>query len=634
MSLFRLACSNFKRSIREYAALIISLAFSVFIFFNFQSVVYSDSMDVLKNMKKSYIDMIVQAASVVFGVFLFFFIWYATNIFLNQRKKEIGIYTFMGLDNTKIGRLYALEALFISIFSVVSGLLTGIGFSKLFQMLLFKLSDIQADIQFSVSLRPIFITAVLFLSIFGLMIWKGYRTIVKSSVLELLSGVRQKEMKHEAAALTAVKVCVGIGVLTAGYVCALSTGRLSSLNYGVAAVVLVIAGTYLLFGGAIPWFIRRLTKNKRFLYQKERNLWVNNLAYRIRQNYRTYAMVTILMICSVTVLGTAIALRQRYEKMIHFQETYTFQVLAQKDDVDEGQISAGIEKDNKIRYKNHLSYLGLNAEMFHTRFENTVYGLVSYSQIKQAAEDAGLKFDYAEPAKDEAIELTHIILMSLMDENEEEYMHIGEDTYKITARDSTAYLGDLQNSMGAYIVNDDVYETYKPFGQEMYLYNYKIEDSESAGASVPFVKSLRELQPESIVGCNMVLPENAEDTWIKILYSLCIFMFVTFLLASGSIIFIKLNNDAYEDRERYGILKKMGISAYSLGRAVKQEIRFTYYCPFVLMTVTSWFAIKALGNVMKEELFLVNIYSAAAILAVFTLIYMISVKVFKKKVLD
>lgn len=174
----------------------------------------------------------------------------------------------MGLDNTKIGRLYALEALFISIFSVVSGLLTGIGFSKLFQMLLFKLSDIQADIQFSVSLRPIFITAVLFLSIFGLMIWKGYRTIVKSSVLQLLSGARQKEMKHEAAALTAVKVCVGIGVLAAGYVCALSTGRLSSLNYGVAAVVLVIAGTYLLFGGAIPWLSGGLQRIKGFCIRK------------------------------------------------------------------------------------------------------------------------------------------------------------------------------------------------------------------------------------------------------------------------------------------------------------------------------------------------------------------------------
>ena len=60
--------------------LIVSLAFSVFIFFNFQNVLYSDSMDVLMDYKKDYIDMIVKAASVVFAVFLFFFIWYASNV--------------------------------------------------------------------------------------------------------------------------------------------------------------------------------------------------------------------------------------------------------------------------------------------------------------------------------------------------------------------------------------------------------------------------------------------------------------------------------------------------------------------------------------------------------------------------
>lgn len=360
---------------------------------------------------------------------------------------------------------------------------------------------------------------------------------------------------------------------------------------------------------------------------------MNNLAYRIQQNYRTYAMVTILMICSVTVLGTAIALRQRYEKMIHFQETYTFQVLAVTDNIDEEEIVNGIQQENKVRYKNHFSYLAMDAEMFHTKFVNAVYGLVSYSQIKQAAEEAGLKFDYKEPADDEAIQLTHIILLRLADEKEDEYVHVGEERYKVTARDSTAYLGDLQNSMGAYIVNDAVYGKYKPEGQEMFLYNYKIEDPENAEASVPFIKSLKELHPESIAGCNMIRPENAEDTWIKIMYSLCVFMFVTFLLASGSIIFIKLNNDAYEDKERYTILQKMGISAESLKRAMKQEIRFTYYCPFVLMTVTSWFSIKALGNVMKEDLFMVNVYSAASILAVFTLVYMISVKVFERKVI-
>ncbi len=118
------------------------------------------------------------------------------------------------------------------------------------------------------------------------------------------------------------------------------------------------------------------------------------------------------------------------------------------------------------------------------------------------------------------------------------------------------------------------------------------------------------------------------------MYSLCVFMFVTLILAGGSIIFIKLNNDAYEDGERYRVLRKLGIGEDTLYKSMKNEIRFTYYCPFVLMAVSSWFAIRALGNVMKEDLLRVNLYSAASILVVFTLIYLVSVRVFRRKVLD
>ena len=90
--------------------LVLSLSFSVFIFFNFQNVIYSRAMDVLLEFRKDLIDSVIQAASIVFVVFLFFFIWYATNVFLNQRKKEIGIYIFMGLDNKRISKMYALES--------------------------------------------------------------------------------------------------------------------------------------------------------------------------------------------------------------------------------------------------------------------------------------------------------------------------------------------------------------------------------------------------------------------------------------------------------------------------------------------------------------------------------------------
>lgn len=54
MSLIRLTMSNFKRNLRNYMSLVLALAFSVFIFFNFQCVLYSDSMEVLNNYIKLY----------------------------------------------------------------------------------------------------------------------------------------------------------------------------------------------------------------------------------------------------------------------------------------------------------------------------------------------------------------------------------------------------------------------------------------------------------------------------------------------------------------------------------------------------------------------------------------------------
>lgn len=635
MSLFKLAFSNFKRSVREYAALIISLAFSVFIFFNFQNILYSDSMDVLQSMKKEYIDVVVQAASIVFGVFLFFFIWYATNVFLKQRKKEIGIYIFMGLDNVRIGKMYAIEAFFIGLFSLLVGLLTGTGFSKLFQMLLMKLSEVSVDIRFSFTITPILITAVVFFGMYMLMILKGYVSITRSSVLNMLSGAKQQEMKLEKIWLTFIKVVAGLAVLGTGYVCAMKTGDLDTLTYALVAVIFVIIGVYLLFGGAIPFFVRRLTKRKKFLYQKQRSLWVNNLAFRIQRNYRTYAMVTILMICSVTVLGTAIAMKQRYDKLTHFDNTFTYQVIS-AEKLDAQEIKEGIEKENKVEYMAEASYLLLDPGMFHTELVNYTYGIIPFSEVKNIAKQADLPFEYKELKKEEAIELSHIILMSLVGNDEDKKAQIGDFSFHVINEDDTPYLGAMQGQMDIYVLNDEIYKQLEPLGSILHMYNYKIENPSNLDASRPYLQGLARQDENGMftVGVNFISPESRSDTWIRVMYSLCVFMFVTLILAGGSIIFIKLNNDAYEDRGRYQILKKLGIGEDILYKSMKNEIRFTYYCPFVLMTISSWFAIKALGNVMKEDLLKVNAYSAGAILVVFTLVYFISVRVFRRKVLE
>lgn len=632
MSLIRLTMSNFKRNLRNYLSLVLALAFSVFVFFNFQCVLYSDSMSVLNTYNKEYIDLIVRALSVVFGVFLFFFIWYATNVFLNQRKKEIGIYIFMGLDNKRIGKMYALEALFSGLFSLAAGLGAGVVFSKFFQMLLLRISDISVDIKFSFSLKPVLVTSCVFLAIYGFMIVKGYLSLVRSSVLDMLSGAKQKEMKSEPVILTGLKIILGVGVLGAGYYCAVKTGDIDSLAYALAAVILVIAGTYLLYGGLIPWLVRRLTKNKQYLYQKQRNLWLNNLAFRLKRNYRTYAIVTVLMICSVTVLGSSMALKQRYERSEHFRTTYTCQVVAAKE-VDADEIQKGIEKENRIKYKSSIPVLALDPEKLHSKYVKANYGITSESAIKKAAEDCGLSYEYKKLKDDECIHLTHIMLLSLIPE-ENGTVTIGDQKFKQIAESDIPYLGDLQNGLSVYVVNDAQYEKLKHLGEVMYLYNYKFEDPDNLEASESYLKSLRDIYGDRVVGVNLIRTEDKEGAWVRVMYSLCVFMFATFILACGSIIFIKLGNEAAEDAERYKVLQKIGIQRGTLYKSMKNEIRFTYYCPFVLMVLTSYFAIHAVGTVMREDLFRINVYSAAAILFLFSIIYFISVRAFRKKVLD
>ena len=211
--------------------------------------------------------------------------------------------------------------------------------------------------------------------------------------------------------------------------------------------------------------------------------------------------------------------------------------------------------------------------------------------------------------------------------------------YDVLATDDTAYLGDLQRSMDITVLSDSQYEELRPCGSEMKIYNFKIADSDNpknVDASADYIRSLsQQLEDGSyVVGSNIIYPESNEDSYIRVAYSICVFMFVTLILAAGSIIFLKVGNDAREDRERYTILKKIGISEKVLWRSAGKELSFTYYCPFVLMAVSSIFAIRALGSVMREDLTYVNVISALSILILFTLIYLISLRNYGKLAIE
>lgn len=629
--MWKLAFQNFKASFKNYVSLIISLAFTILILLNFQNIIYSDMFAVLGEHNKRNINIVVQTVTVVLICFMFFFVGYATNVFLTKRKKEIGIYVFMGLSNQKIGKLYAIEVSMIGFLALILGLFFGSITTKLFQMIVLALSDIAIDLKIKMTWQPFLFTIGTYLILYLFFVIKGYINILRSSVLEMVSAARKNEYVQQKAWILIIKAILGLSITGCGYYLAIKESGSSVMENVLMAVVLVIVGVYLLFGGFIPLVVQALAKTKHFLYKKERVLWINNVIFRMKKNYRTYAIVAVLMLCSVTALATSFAMKMRYEKALQFRRTYTYQLLANQTGLSE-QFEQAIEEQNTVKYQSEIPMLWIPSELVDTSFQDAQYVLVSYEKIKQAAEEIGLPIEVLRPNDDEIVALNHIYLLSLLIDKSNWTITINNKTYQGIDKTEEAYLGYFQEAMNVYVVNEDEYERLLPLGAEVYSYNYCIQEIDNFEASRTALEATLDNTGENFTSLIVRDPKNSDMEWVKILYSLGIFMFLVFTLASGSILFVKLYNDAFEEKERYAVLQKIGCSPKRLKRAIAHELFVTYTAPFLVMTVSSYFSVHALEKMMSMSLLLINVVSVGVILAVFFACYLASLGIYQKNV--
>lgn len=625
MRMTKLAWRNFKAGFRNYLSLILSLAFTILIFLNFQNLVFSGTFERLGEKNQDYITVCVQALSVVLGCFMLFFIGYAVNVFLTRRKKEIGIYVFMGLTNRKIGLLYLIEIIMTGVSAWILGIILGLITTRLFQMILLALSDIAIPLEFHFSAKPILVTSAVYFVMYGFFAVKGYASIVRSSVLNLISASRQNEYVRQKLSVLIFKTIMGVGILCAGYYMAIKDGGQEVLGNVLVAVVLVIIGVYLLFGGLIPLIFQGLSKNKHFLYYKQRNLWINNMVFRMKKNHRSYAMVCVLTLCSVTALAAGFAMKYRYENMVHFSNTYTFQFLC-NEPRQESLFSETIAQEDEISYSVSASMVLLEDSVT----GKEACGAVSYSDIKAIAERAGLESDLPEPMQGQVILAEHLPMLSLITARENVTVTMGEKEFLQIQTTREPYLGELQRMFSIYIMNDADYETVRSMGTEVYVYNYKIAHPEKFSEVRAATDALNRQDPD--LGRISIDPENSDLDWVKVLYSLAIFLFLVFVFASGSILFMRQYNDAFEEVPRYQVLQKLGISRSTLRKSIAWELGVSYAIPFAVMAVSSYFSVHSLEKMMYENLLSIQLVSVAAVLGVLVICYGLSLGAYWKNV--
>ena len=622
MRMFRLAFINFRNSFRSYLSLVFSLAFTILVLFNFQNIIYSESFAVLGEHNKEYIDMLVQTVTVVLCCFMFFFLWYATNVFLTRRKREIGIYIFMGMSNRRIGSLYVIEISLVGITALVTGVGLGALLGGLFQMIMGAVSDIAVDVRFGVSWEAGKVTGVLFLAMYLFFALKGYWNITHSSVLGMISAARQNEYVRLPKTVLCAKAVLGVAVLSSGYYLANVGGMLNMMKNLLEAVVLVIIGVYLLFGGLIPLAFQTVAANKQFLYSRQRCLWVNQMIFRMRKNYRTYAMVCIVGICSITALATGFAMKERYHNLINFDNQYTFQLLTNQSGLGE-KAAALISGAGDIACQTSLEALSVD----------DVHLVLKCSEVKRVAQERGAKSDLPEPADGETFYLSHQVLMTFIFNEKPVPVTIGGKEYLETQTIRDPYIGYMQREMGCfYVVSDSAYERLKGQGTTLYIHNYKLADDNDFEAARTALDVLISNTEENFTARVAVDPFDNDLDWVRMLHALCICMFMVFVVASGCIMFMKLYNDSYEEKERYLVLRKLGFSPGVLSASIARELLSAYMLPFVVMAVSAYFSVLALGRLMRTSLLSIYVVSTSVVLVVFVFCYILSVAVYRRNV--
>lgn len=626
MSIFSIAFNNFKNNIKTYTMFFISMIFSVIILNNFIILLDGEALTILGETNVSYTKMILRMISLILGIFMFFFIWYTSNVFLRNRKKEIGLFTFMGVDLRTIGKIYFTEMMLIGLSSCLIGIGAGALFSKFFQMIVFAVANFNVDVKFEVTVNSILNTFLIFMSIFFIMSIKGFINIASSKVIDLLNDSKKIEKMPKINVFTYIIAIISIGLIGYGYYLVFS----SKMN-AVKTLVLVCIGTYGLFYAVIPIVLNSLINNKNILYKGENIITINSLAYRIKKNYTTYATIVILTACTITVLGTSVSMRKLYSMSEENDQLFSIS-FSSSNAINNEKISKEVTKvlgEKKFDLKTDVLMVKDNIQNGKQK-----YIVLPYDKFNSILKSNGYEKDL-EKVNEEMVQGDKAIyiqrpgtLATLVKANK---VTVGDKTFEISESDIRfKVLGSLIN-YPAVVVNNSQYEKLKNSGEMLNFYGIKIKDDKELLDKDILNKLGVGLKPylRDDINFQIGIYKTQGVEWLKLTYAIGTFLFLVFILAEASIIYIKIYSDANDDKEKYKILKNIGVSKKDLGRAIRKEVSLFYILPLSIGLLHSFFAIQALGRFLSENLNLTFIISVLVSIGIFFISAIISNKSFK-----
>ena len=606
----RLAKQNIRNNKSTYIPYIITCIFCIAMIYMMEFLRDCPTLDQAVR-QADEVRMIVFTGEIVVEIFCIIFLIYSNSFLMKRRQKEIGLYNILGLERNHIGIVMFLETIITSIGSLAGGIAVGIIGSKLALLLLLKLLHIPSVLGFYISVKGIFTCLFMFGIIFLMILFLNLAKIHLSRPVELLRGNNTGEKEPVAKWLMAL---IGFICLGAGYYLAVTTeSPIKAITIFLLAVILVMAGTYLLFTAGSIVILKFLRRRKSFYYRTGNFISISGMLYRMKQN--------AIGLASICILSTGVLLMISMTVSIYFGmndimlNRYPYDVDMSVTSISEDECQTAIEAfekaiaDNKVPVEKSVEeiYLDIvcskNGDQILIKPANTIRNsdsVLVLSLLNQAEYErltgisANLNdgeifawYPLAVQKDSVTVDETEFTVKKWLDKNP---LTCGEDAVSDNA---------------VLVVTDEDFkkfdemrtEMYKgvssaPAGEDLTLHlglDITGSETDKIDFGTPVMEVVKDLKKNGGLSENSWITSGIRQQEYESYYAdngsllfIGIFLGSLFLMGTAMIIYYKQISEGYEDQKRFEIMQKVGLSRREVRSSVRRQILMVFFLPLLM----------------------------------------------------
>lgn len=628
----KLAVTNIKNNGKTYVPFMLTAVLTVMMYY------IMDSLARNEDIGDRNVRTVLMMALGILILFSVIFLFYTNSFLIKRRKKEIAVYNILGMGKGHIARMLTVETLITGAVSLAAGILGGMVFGKLMYLVLLRLLRYDIGISFHVGGLSIMYTVLLFAGIF-ILIWLYNIFQVKlASPAELLQGAREGEREPRTKGILAL---VGLAALGTGYYLAVTTDQpLEALNTFFVAAVLVVVGTYALFLAGSIALLKVLRRRKSFYYKPTHFTVVSGMIYRMKQNAVGLANICILSTMVLVLISTTVSLYAGMDNIMDERFPYDFGVKVYGTDanareqvdaiVDEELSAHGVEEKDEIAYR---------------------YGGAAVVRQDERSFTGQATADYA---VDDVMEMYFIPL--------EDYRSLENDPTALGPDQAIVYVPGGSYGQDSITINGKQFQVAKELrqfkiderekGSDVVDSIYVIMADEQAildlgavNASYRYARyfdmegsrqdcedavwsladRLQAEAPGSLCE-NRLLSEKSFFELYGSLFFIGLYLGFMFLIATVLIIYYKQISEGYDDRERYQIMRKVGMGTREIRKSIRSQVILVFFLPLAMAMCH----VAAAFPVVRKVLVMLNftatklfIACTAATVLVFAIFYVI-----------